>query len=191
MQRPLTLSLDDIHVIESFVVSLYSMTCSLMEVNQACQQIFAQSSRTFEYLPPTKAALIEHIKRVTYQAGGNLLWLNKFCQAQVPGGGMNLSLVGCLSGLPSIQQQKRLKSWLVVGAQKNVQASAHVIRKALCAQPGANVEETVMGSQVLQVQSKTYTANKLHNIIVCGYGTFFSSKCKKLGQKIMISTYIL
>ena len=31
--------------------------------------IFSQSSRTFEYLPPTKAALVEHIKRVTYQAG--------------------------------------------------------------------------------------------------------------------------
>ena len=69
MERPLTLSSKDIHIIESFVVSLYSMTCPLTEVNQARQQIFSQSSRTFEYLPPTKAALIEHIKRATYQAG--------------------------------------------------------------------------------------------------------------------------
>ena len=66
-----------------------------------------------------------------------------------------------------------------MGAQKDEQASAHVTRKALCAQPGANVEETVMGSQVLQVQqSKTYTANKLHNIIVCGYGTFLAQNVK-------------
>ena len=69
MQRPLTLSSEDIQVIESFVISLYSASCPLTEVNQARQQIFARSSRTFEYLPPTKAALIEHIKRVTYQAG--------------------------------------------------------------------------------------------------------------------------
>ena len=69
MERPLILSSEDIKAIESFVVSLYSVTCPLMEVNQARQQIFAQSSRTFEYLPPTKAALIEHIQRVTYQAG--------------------------------------------------------------------------------------------------------------------------
>ena len=33
------------------------------------QQIFAQSSRTFEYLLPTKAALVEHIKRTTPQEG--------------------------------------------------------------------------------------------------------------------------
>ena len=31
--------------------------------NQARQQIFAQSFRTFEYLSPTKAALVEHVKR--------------------------------------------------------------------------------------------------------------------------------
>ncbi len=69
MQRPPTLSPEDIDVIESYVVLLYSITCSSTEVNQARQNIFAQSSRTFEYLPPTKAALIEHVKRVTYQAG--------------------------------------------------------------------------------------------------------------------------
>ena len=69
MERPLTLSSEDIKVIESFVVSLYSVNCPLTQVNPGHQQIFAQLSRTFEYLPPTKAALTEHIKRATYQAG--------------------------------------------------------------------------------------------------------------------------
>ena len=69
MERPLVPSSEDIEVIERFVVTLYSVTCSFTEVNKARQQIFAQSSRTFEYLPPTKAALIEHTKRATYQAG--------------------------------------------------------------------------------------------------------------------------
>ena len=62
MDKPVTHSSDDIAVIESFVISLYSVSCTLTDVNQAHQQIFAQSSRTFEYLPATKAALIKHIK---------------------------------------------------------------------------------------------------------------------------------
>ncbi len=71
MDKPETPSSDDIAVIESFVISLYSVSCTLTDVNQARQQIFAQSSRTFEYMyrPPTKAALVEHFKRTTHQAG--------------------------------------------------------------------------------------------------------------------------
>ena len=59
---------DDFAVIESFVVSLYSVYCTLTDVNQARQLIFAQTFRTFEYLPPTKAALIEQVKLTTYQS---------------------------------------------------------------------------------------------------------------------------
>ena len=61
MVKPETPSSDGIAVIESFVLSLYSISCTLTDVRQARQQIFAQSSRTFEYmyLPPTKAALVE------------------------------------------------------------------------------------------------------------------------------------
>ena len=71
MDKPETHSSDGIAVIESFVISLHSVSCTLMDVNQARQQIFAQSSHTFEYmyLPPTKAALAEHVKRRTHQAG--------------------------------------------------------------------------------------------------------------------------
>ena len=68
MDKPETPSSDDIAVIESFVISLYSVSCTLTDVNQALAA-FAQSSRTFEYLPPTRAALVEHVKRKTHQAG--------------------------------------------------------------------------------------------------------------------------
>ena len=68
MDKSVTRSSDDIAVIESFVISLYSVSCTVTDVNQTPQQIFAQSSHTFEYLPPTKAALVEHVKRTTYQA---------------------------------------------------------------------------------------------------------------------------
>ena len=69
MDKPETPSSDDIAVIESFVISLYSVSCTLTDVNQAQQQIFAQPSRTFQYIQPTKAALVEHVKRTTHQAG--------------------------------------------------------------------------------------------------------------------------
>ena len=68
MDKSVKPSSDDIAVIESVVISLYSVSCTLTDVNQARQQIFAQSSHTVEYLPPTKAALVEHVKRTTYQA---------------------------------------------------------------------------------------------------------------------------
>ena len=50
MDKPETPSSDDITVIESFVISLYSITCTLTDANQARQQIFAQSSRSFKYI---------------------------------------------------------------------------------------------------------------------------------------------
>ncbi len=81
MDRPLALTSADIEVFESYVVSLYSSTCPLMEVNHAHKQIFAQSSRSFEYLPPTKAALLEHIKRATYQA--SYVWGQSLVAEQV------------------------------------------------------------------------------------------------------------
>ena len=81
MDKPDTRSSDDIAVIESFVISLYSVSCTLTDVNKAHQQIFAQSSRTFEYLPPTKAALEEHIKRTTLQAG--YVWGQSIIATQV------------------------------------------------------------------------------------------------------------
>ena len=62
MDKPETPSSDGITVIECFVISLYSVSCTVTDVNQARQQIFAQPSHTFEYVPPTKAALVEHVK---------------------------------------------------------------------------------------------------------------------------------
>jgi len=82
MERPLTLPSEDIKVFEGFVVSLYSATSPLTQVNNICQQIFAQSPCTIEYLPPTKADLVEHIKRVTYQAG--YVWGQSLVEQALP-----------------------------------------------------------------------------------------------------------
>ena len=64
-------------LIERFVVLMYDRTSETMEVNEARKQLFTQKSRTLENIPPTKAALEQHIKRACYQA-------NCWNQALVP-----------------------------------------------------------------------------------------------------------
>ncbi len=60
---------DWVQPLERFVVLLYDRTSGLGSINQARKQLFTQKSRTFDNLPPTKAALIQHTKRAAYQAG--------------------------------------------------------------------------------------------------------------------------
>jgi hypothetical protein len=55
--------------IERFVVLLYDRTSPEMQVNGARKQLFAQKGRAFDAIPPTVAALNQHIKRAAYQAG--------------------------------------------------------------------------------------------------------------------------
>ena len=56
--------------LERFVVLMYEYdrTSECLEVNEARKQVFIQESRTMETIPPTKAALEQHIKRASYQA---------------------------------------------------------------------------------------------------------------------------
>ena len=54
-------------LIEQFIVLLYTPTHT--SVNQAQKELFARKERTIALIPPTQAALIQHVKRATYQAG--------------------------------------------------------------------------------------------------------------------------
>ena len=51
------------------MVLLYDRTSNFECVNQARKQLFTQKGRSIEGIPPSKAALIQHTKRATYQAG--------------------------------------------------------------------------------------------------------------------------
>ena len=62
-------------LLERFVILLYDRSSSQECVNQARKQLFTQKGRAIENLPPTHAALTEHIKRAAYQAG--------YCWAQM------------------------------------------------------------------------------------------------------------
>ena len=62
-------------LLERLVILLYDRSSSQECVNQARKQLFTQKGRAIENLPPTHAALTEHIKRAAYQAG--------YCRAQM------------------------------------------------------------------------------------------------------------
>ena len=56
-------------LIEQFIVLLYDRTTTHTSVNQARKELFAQKGRAIDLIPPTQAALIQHVKRATYQTG--------------------------------------------------------------------------------------------------------------------------
>ena len=68
--RPTPQTIDTwIERVERFVVLLYDRTSSQMCVDSARKELFTQKGRTIDGLPPTKAALVQHIMRAAYQAG--------------------------------------------------------------------------------------------------------------------------
>ena len=48
---------------------MYSRKCSASGVNEAGKELFAQCSQTMENIPPTKAALLQHVRHAAYQLG--------------------------------------------------------------------------------------------------------------------------
>ena len=58
-------------VLGRYVVLLYSRTSQLTEVNEARKQqfLFSYDNRKLENIPPSHAALCQHINRAAYQAG--------------------------------------------------------------------------------------------------------------------------
>lgn len=60
---------ENMGLIERFIVLLYDRTSSLQNVNEARQQCFCKHPGSPECIPPTSAALKQHILRAVYQAG--------------------------------------------------------------------------------------------------------------------------
>ena len=59
---------DVMHTIERFVILLYDRTSTCKEINKARKKIVAKKNNV-QLIPPTKAALDEHVKRAAYQGG--------------------------------------------------------------------------------------------------------------------------
>ena len=68
--RPIPQTIEEwLGPLERFMVLLYDRTSSQECVNEARKHLFTQKGRQIDGLPPTQDALIQHIKRATYQAG--------------------------------------------------------------------------------------------------------------------------
>ena len=68
---PLQFSLNSVHMerLERFFILLYSKTCGQMRVNKARSYLFQTSARSLDRMPPSQAALYQHILRALLQAG--------------------------------------------------------------------------------------------------------------------------
>ena len=56
------------HTIERFVILLYDRTSTCTDIDKAWRKMFAKKTNV-KQIPPTKAALEQHVKRATYQGG--------------------------------------------------------------------------------------------------------------------------
>lgn len=68
-QYTLAINEEDIRIIEKFVITMYVRYSITDYVDEARFEMFARKQRSYDSIPPTKAALIQHIKRAAYQAG--------------------------------------------------------------------------------------------------------------------------
>ena len=80
--NPVTMESPDFMLLERYTVVLYDRTSSLKSINEARRELFCQKSKTMETIPPTQDALLQHCKRVAYQAG---IWTTSTStQQQIP-----------------------------------------------------------------------------------------------------------
>ena len=68
-QCPLTVDDEDLQILGKFVVIMYDISSTAEVVEDARLDIFARKQRPYEAIPPTRGALLQHIKRAAYQSG--------------------------------------------------------------------------------------------------------------------------
>ena len=66
---PVTITEEHFHAIQRFVILTYDRGSSDTDVNSARMHLFTKRSRQIESIPPTEAALYQHVKRAVYQGG--------------------------------------------------------------------------------------------------------------------------
>ena len=67
--RQVEINDDHVASLEQFTILLYDRTSNVVNINEACQVLFTKKARHMDAIPPTRAALVPHIKRAVYQGG--------------------------------------------------------------------------------------------------------------------------
>ena len=64
-----TVNDNEVDILQKFVVMMYDKSSTATGVNNARLDMFARKQRPYQAIPPTRSALLQHIKRDPYQAG--------------------------------------------------------------------------------------------------------------------------
>lgn len=56
-------------VLEKFVITMYDRSSQATDIDAVRLDMFARKQRSYDTIPPTRAALVQHSKRAAYQAG--------------------------------------------------------------------------------------------------------------------------
>ena len=56
-------------VLEKFVITMYDRSSQATDIDAVRLDMFARKERSFDAIPPTRAALVQHTKQAAYQAG--------------------------------------------------------------------------------------------------------------------------
>ena len=69
-------------VLEQFVITMYDRSSEATDIDAVRLDMFARKQRSFETIPHTQAALVQHSKQAAYQAGS--IWSQSMlCQIEV------------------------------------------------------------------------------------------------------------
>ncbi|CAC5371327.1 unnamed protein product [Mytilus coruscus] len=68
-EYPPTIDAEDHYILERFVVAMYDRFSDIDRIDKARLELFVRKQRSYDSIPPTEAALIQHVKRAAYQAG--------------------------------------------------------------------------------------------------------------------------
>ena len=128
---PTSLQEDTMHVIERFVILMYDRTSKCKEVNKARKKLFAKKS-SIQNIPPTYAALEQHVKRSALQGGhvwGQALVPEPVSIHQQTGAGIGV-MMGPIHhyGSHSLRHPRPVMSWCLAGARKAAETAASAIR---------------------------------------------------------------
>ena len=66
---PVEVNDENVVTLERFTILLYGRTSSMVNIDEAHQELFTKKGRPMDAIPPTKTALVQHIKRAVYQGG--------------------------------------------------------------------------------------------------------------------------
>lgn len=78
IDNPSEISDAQMAVIEKFTILMYDKTSDISDIHESRKYLFAVRGRAIENIPPTRASLLQHLKRAIYQAC--YIW----CQALTP-----------------------------------------------------------------------------------------------------------